>query len=104
MYISILIRSKNLNSLNNLLFFFTKVIFFHKKIRFLLIKQKTKKLFFKSFSVLQSPHVNKKSGEKFEFRVYCKKIIIYSLETKNLIFIIKQEIEKMYSDIWLTIY
>lgn len=77
MFITLSIYSKNLNSLTNFLKFFyklktNKVI----KLNFFPIQsQKNKKVFF--LSVLQSPHVNKKSQEQFNYHIYNKQLKIH---------------------------
>ena len=76
MYIIISIYSKNLNSLTNFLKFFYKlqrnqII----KVKFYTV-QSQKKRKFSFFSTLQSPHVNKKSQEQFEYSMHSKKLKI----------------------------
>lgn len=77
MFIIISIYSKNLNSLTNFLKFFYKLkknpIF---KLKFHSI-QAQKKRGFSFFSALQSPHVNKKSQEQFEYYMHHKKLKIH---------------------------
>jgi ribosomal protein S10 len=77
MFIIVSIYSKNLNSLTNFLKFFYKLQKNQTlKVKFHTIQsQKKKKFYF--FSTLQSPHVNKKSQEQFEYRVYNKKLKIH---------------------------
>ena len=86
MFIILSIYSKNLNSLTNFLKFFYKL----KMNKILNLKfymiQSQKKKNFSFFSALQSPHVNKKSQEQFEYFVYCKKLKIHvSQITKFLV-------------------
>ena len=76
MYIIVSIYSKNLNSLTNFLKFLYKLkqnknfkLKFH-------VTQSQKKKTFSFFSVLKSPHVNKKSQEQFEYYLYSKKLKI----------------------------
>ena len=70
MFINLSITSKNMNSLKLFLKFFNKSLKF-KKFKIVLLqthfisKKKRKK-----FTVLKSPHVNKKAGEKFEYFLY----------------------------------
>ena len=77
MYIIVSIYSKNLNSLTNFLKFFYKL----QKNQTLKVKfhtiQSQKKKKFSFFSTLQSPHVNKKSQEQFEYSVHRKKLKIH---------------------------
>jgi ribosomal protein S10 len=77
MFIILSIHSKSLNSLTNFLKFFYKLkinkVF---KLKFYTVQsQQNKKSSF--FSTLQSPHVNKKSQEQFEYFVYIKKLKIH---------------------------
>ena len=76
MFIIIFIYSKNLNSLTNFLKFFYKL----KKNKAIKIKfhsiQSQRKNKFSFFSTLQSPHVNKKSQEQFEYNIHSKKLKI----------------------------
>ncbi len=77
MFIIISIYSKNLNSLTNFLKFFYKL----KKNPTFKLKfystQAQKKRAFSFFSALQSPHVNKKSQEQFEYYMHHKKLKIH---------------------------
>jgi ribosomal protein S10 len=77
MFIIVSIYSKNLSSLTNFLKFFYKF----KRNKAFKLKlhaiQSQKKKKFSFFSTLQSPHVNKKSQEQFEYRVYSKKLKIH---------------------------
>lgn len=76
MFIIVSIYSKNLNSLTNFLKFFYKL----KKNQALKVKfhsiQSQQKKKFSFFSTLQSPHVNKKSQEQFEYHIHRKKLKI----------------------------
>ena len=76
MFIIIFIYSKNLNSLTNFLKFFYRL----KKNQAIKVKfhsiQSQKKKKFSFFSTLQSPHVNKKSQEQFEYNIHSKKLKI----------------------------
>ena len=77
MFIIVSIYSKNLNSLTNFLKFFYKL----KKNQTFRLKfhiiQSQKEKNFAFFSVLQSPHVNKKSQEQFEYYMHSKKLKIH---------------------------
>jgi len=77
MFIILSIYSKNLNSVTNFLKFFYKLkankTF---KLKFYSIQsQQNDKFSF--FSTLQSPHVNKKSQEQFEYSLHKKKLKIH---------------------------
>jgi ribosomal protein S10 len=87
MFIILSIHSKNANSLTNFLkFLYTlnKKNFF--KLKFY-IKQSKKKENSSFFSVLQSPHVNKKSQEQFECFVYSKQLKIQVCQLTQFLFI-----------------
>ena len=78
MFIIIHIYSKNLNSLTNFLKFFYKLktnktfkLKFH-------TQQSQKKKTSSFFSTLQSPHVNKKSQEQFEYSIHSKRVKIHA--------------------------
>ena len=77
MFIIISIYSKNATSLTNFLKFFYKLKKNQNfKLEFHVVQsQKKKSLSF--FSTLQSPHVNKKSQEQFEYRIYGKSLKIH---------------------------
>lgn len=87
MFITLSIYSKNTNSLTNFLQFFYKLN--KKKILKLKLytKQSQKKKAFSFFSVLQSPHVNKKSQEQFEFNVYSKQLKIQVYQLHKFLFL-----------------
>jgi ribosomal protein S10 len=86
MFIILSIYSKNVNSLTNFLKFFyklklNKVL----KLKFHIIQSQKKNLF-SFFSTLQSPHVNKKSQEQFEYRIRNKRLRMHvSQITKFLV-------------------
>jgi ribosomal protein S10 len=87
MFIILSIYSKNANSLTNFLKFFYKL----RKKKFLKLKiytkQSQKKKKFSFFSVLQSPHINKKSQEQFEYYVYSKQLKIQAYQPTKFLFI-----------------
>lgn len=76
MFIILSIYSKNTNSLTNFLKFFYKL----ERKKALKLKLYTKqskiKKNFSFISVLQSPHVNKKSQEQFGYNIYSKQLKI----------------------------
>lgn len=77
MFIILSISSKNLSSLTTFLKFLYKLKT-NKTFRLkFYTTQSQKKKSFSFFSVLQSPHVNKKSQEQFEYTLHCKKLKIY---------------------------
>jgi len=99
MFITLSIYSKNLNSLTNFLKFFykletNKIL----NLKFFPIQsQKNKKVFF--FSVLQSPHVNKKSQEQFRYCIYNKQLKIHVSQVAKFLIIWKIVKIKLFSDI-----
>ena len=99
MFIIIHIHSKNLNSLTNFLKFFYKLktnkIF---KLKFR-TQQSQKKNKFSFFSTLQSPHVNKKSQEQFEYSIHSKKIKIYVSQIAQFLTIWKIVKTTLFSDV-----
>lgn len=77
MFIILSIYSKNLNSLTNFLKFFYKLkVNKTFRLKFHTIQSQQQKKF-SFFSTLQSPHVNKKSQEQFEYYVHSKKLKIH---------------------------
>ena len=99
MSIILSIYSKNANSLTNFLKFFYKF----KKKKFLKLKfytkQSQKKRNFSFISVLQSPHVNKKSQEQFEYYVYSKQLKIQACQLTKFLFIWKWIKTKLFFDV-----
>ena len=87
MFIILSIYSKNLNYFTNFLKFFYKINInkiFKLKFYTLQTQKKKRKTF---FSVLRSPHVNKKSQEQFDYYLYSKKLKIHVTQiTKFLVF------------------
>ena len=78
MFIILSIHSKNLNSLTNFLKFFYKLKTnktFKVKFSSIQSQQNDK---FSFFSTLQSPHVNKKSQEQFEYSVHNKRLKVHA--------------------------
>lgn len=99
MFITLSIYSKNLNSLTNFLKFFYKLktnqVF---SLKFFIVQsQKTKN--FNFFSVLQSPHVNKKSQEQFEYYTYNKQLKIHVSQLTKFLTILKIIKIKLFFDI-----
>ena len=99
MYLTLFIYSKNLNSITNFLKLFYKI----KNSKNLKLKlytvQSLQKKKFSFFSVLQSPHVNKKSQEQFEYYVYKKQLKIYVVKFVTLLKIWKFLQLKLFSDL-----
>jgi len=103
MFIILSIHSKNLNSLTNFLKFFYKLKTNKTlKLRFYSIQSQLKDKF-SFFSTLQSPHVNKKSQEQFEYSLYNKKLKIHA--SQMIKFLTTWKIVKtiMFSDVKIEI-
>lgn len=99
MLINLSIYSKNSNSLTNFLKFFYRLES-NKLFNFQLFtvqSQKKKKRFF--FSVLKSPHVNKKSQDQFEYVTYEKNLKINILKLAQFLTICKIINTKIFHDI-----
>jgi hypothetical protein len=99
MFISIYIKTKNFNSFIKFLLFFNKLCSYDKFKTLFFIKQFNKKKKLKTFIILKSPHVNKKSGEKFEYYFYCKQLYLYSFTNKKLLILLKNKISALFPDI-----
>ena len=99
MFIILLIHSKNSNSLTKFLKFIYKLkIDKTFKLRFYSIQSQQKKNF-SFFSTLQSPHVNKKSQEQFEYSLHNKKLKINVSQIIKFLTIWKIVNIKMFTDI-----
>ena len=101
MFIILSIYSKNSDSLANFLKFFYKL----KKKNFwksiLYTKQSQKKKSFSIISVLQSPHVNKKSQEQFNYYVHTKQLRIHVNQLALFLFIWKRIKMQLFVDVKL---
>jgi len=53
----------------------------------------------KKFSILKSPHVNKKAQDQFEFHVYRKQLSLYSFQGLKLLMILKKIQCKLFADV-----
>ena len=103
MYIILSIYSKNLNSLTNFLKFFYKLKTnktFNLKFDSIQSQQKDK---FSFFSTLQSPHVNKKSQEQFEYSLHNKRLKIQTFQMIKFLTTWKLIKAKMFLDIEIEI-
>ena len=99
MFIILSIYSKNSNSLTNFLRFFYKLKTNKTlKIKFFSV-QSPKNTKFSFFSVLQSPHVNKKSQEQFEYHMYCKQLKVHVSQLEKFLFIWKIVKTRLFFDI-----
>lgn len=79
------------NNLKSVLFLknLLKILIFLKFINFNNLKTQNKLKFIKRFVVLKSPHVNKKSKEKFYYIKFVYSITFFVLYVKKLLYIIK---------------
>ena len=103
MFITLSIYSKNLNSLTNFLKFLYKLkINKTFKLKFYIIQSQQQQNF-SFFSVLQSPHVNKKSQEQFEYYVQKKKLKIHVSQLIKFLMIWKTIKIALFSDIKIKI-
>lgn len=102
MFILIQIFSKNSNSISNFLKFLyklktNKIL----NLNFTVIQssqfRKSKK-----FSVLKSPHVNKKAQEQFEYNVFNKQLKIYVSQLSKFLIIWKTVKSTLFTDVNLT--
>jgi len=99
MFIILLIHSKNLNSLTKFLkFIYQLKIDKTFKLKFYSIQSQQKENF-SFFSTLQSPHVNKKSQEQFEYSLYNKKLKINVSQIIKFLTIWKIVKMRMFTDI-----
>jgi ribosomal protein S10 len=99
MFINIVIKTKNKNSLLFFVKFFYNLLKLEINKNILLIKQTNKKIKIKKFNVLKSPHVNKKSIESFEYCIYNIQILLYTFEYKKLIKLLKKIKSNLFLDI-----
>ena len=99
MFIIISIYSKNLNAVTNFLKFLYKLkknqIF---KLKFSVVQSQKKKKF-SFFSVLRSPHVNKKSQEQFNYCLHSKKLKIHTSQITKFLVIWKIVKMTLFSEI-----
>lgn len=93
---SITIFSKNKQAIKFFLLFLTKIK--QPKIN-ILINYTQQKTFIKKFTILKSPHVNKKSQRHFEYRLFSKKILISSFSEIKILILLKNFKTKLFSEI-----
>ena len=99
MFINIYLSSKNYTSLNTFLRFFVKMIK-NKHIKTsAFLAQHSKPRLTKKFSILKSPHVNKKAQDQFEFHVYKKQLSLYSFQGLKVLMILKRIQCKLFADV-----
>lgn len=97
MVIKLDLKSKNLKSLKRFLFIFEKFCASYDNQLIKAISNKNIKKVL--FSVLKSPHVNKRAQEQFEFKLYNTKIIFYSLKYLKILLFLKFLSKNFFSDI-----
>ena len=101
MIIKLNLKSKNIKSLKYFLFLIQE---FHKtydsqSLKFITIKKVKKVL----FSVLKSPHVNKRAQEQFEYKIFTCRIAIYTQNYLKVLLLIKTLHENFFSDILIKV-
>ena len=99
MFINIYLSSKNYTSLNTFVRFFFKITKTRQIDASAFLVQHSKPRLTKKFSVLKSPHVNKKAQDQFEFRVYNKQLSLYSFQSLKLLKVLKQIQHKLFADV-----
>lgn len=88
MFFYVTIYAKEKTTLQNFLVFLSKIKFF----TFKFFNQKKNKN--KFITILKSPHVNKTAQEQFEFKFFTTQIVLYSLSTSFLCFMILKRVLK----------
>ena len=99
MFINIYLSSKNRASLNTFVRFFFKITKTKQIGASAFLVQYSKPRLTKKFSVLKSPHVNKKAQDQFEFHVYNKQLSLYSFQGLKLIKVLKRIQHKLFADV-----
>ena len=103
MIITLKISSSNYNSLENFSKILVDKLHTIKNIKFSVSGMTNKKKTKNKFTVLKSPHINKKAREQFEIRNYTKTLNIYSYQTLLLLFVVKRIKIGSFSEIKLKI-
>ena len=103
MIITLKISSSNYNSLEKFSTILIDKLHTIENINFSVIGVTNKKKTKNKFTVLKSPHVNKKAREQFEITNYTKILNIYSYQTLLLLFVIKRIKINTFSEIKLKI-
>ena len=103
MIITLKISSSNYNSLENFSKILIDKLYTVENMKFSVIGITNKKKTKNKFTVLKSPHVNKKAREQFEIRNYTKILNIYSYQTLLLLFVIKRIKISSFSEVKLKI-
>ena len=95
--------SSNYNSLENFSKLLIDKLHTIENIKFSVIGTTNKKKNINKFTVLKSPHVNKKAREQFEIRNYTKILKIYSYQSLLLLFVLKRIKTNTFSEVKLKI-
>lgn len=93
---NIILQSKNQTSLYNFINFLNKYIYLNFNV---LKKSSSKKKRKKVFTILKSPHVNKKAQEQFEIKTYSKQLQINSTQAASFLVFLKKIKTYIYTDI-----
>lgn len=99
MFVNIHVFSKNYISLKAFLNFFFKVCNTERMKTYFVLIQHSKPKVIKKFTVLKSPHVNKKAQEQFEFCLHKNQLSIYSYQNLKLLTILKKIQTTLFADI-----
>nr|YP_010139035.1 ribosomal protein S10 [Lithodesmium undulatum]QQJ94643.1 ribosomal protein S10 [Lithodesmium undulatum] len=103
MFVNINISSKHLDTVNDFVIFFFKLVNLKNlKLKiFKKFKNTSKKK--KTFTVLKSPHVNKTAQEQFKSEIFSYNIYFYSLQLPKILFILKKINTSLFQDLNLKI-
>jgi small subunit ribosomal protein S10 len=101
MIITLKMSSSNYNSLENFSKLLIDKLHTIENIKFSVIGTINKKKYKNKFTVLKSPHVNKKAREQFEIRNYTKILNIYSYQSLLLLFVLKRIKTNTFSEVKL---
>ena len=97
---TLIVFSKNKNSLTQfLIFFFTNF----KNNSHVFLKLSRKKKLKEKISVLKSPHVNKTAQEQFKFSHFYINITFYTFDIKKELFILKKIKNRLFPDLKIII-
>jgi ribosomal protein S10 len=98
--LSLFLKTKNKKSLKNFLFFFEENNF----INFHSLKKKFSKTKSKTiFTILKSPHVNKKAQEQFEIKTFNLQLTILTTQIFKFLIFLKRIKNSVFSDIHIKI-
>ena len=99
MFVFLSIKTKNINKV----YFYLKNFFFKFDRYFLILKKYVKKKK-KKFTVLKSPHINKKSKESFDFRVFHITILLYVFDITFFVYLLNKIKNNIFMDINIKIF